>query len=441
MENWSCTHMKETQSYWHCGMLAVREGEREIVKMLVDRGIDIFKPNSSGKRLSDYLDDNDERILHAKALIKDKLKRDRKEQQRLVQEEQEAERDRLNQLEVHLKQEQERILQEAREKGRILQEEESRQKAQLEQIRQLEADLQEARQRFERESREEQMRQQKRQDSEEYEIDPKSITILKKLGSGNFGEVYLGTWDDHPVALKKLADESQVQEFFKEVRAIKSIQHPNIVRFYGVAKIGDKLNLVTEFCNGGSLFDHLRKISELSQKAAVAMALGIAKGVAALHVKNIVHRDLAARNVLLSFQENDLVIKVADFGMSRKIDSSYYQTKPEAPMPIRWSAPEVLSAGKFSPASDVWSFGITVWEIYELDGVPYGGFDAEQASKNIVNGMKLMRPDLCTDDRIWNIIENCWKSRAMERPTMVDIANELKEIYDAMPDVVGDNIY
>eukprot|EP01119_Soliformovum_irregulare_P017614 TRINITY_DN525_c0_g1_i4.p1 TRINITY_DN525_c0_g1~~TRINITY_DN525_c0_g1_i4.p1 ORF type:complete len:435 (-),score=136.04 TRINITY_DN525_c0_g1_i4:61-1365(-) len=434
MESWSSTDTEEERRWYHCGMLAVQDAQWEIVKMLIDHKcrVDIFRATEMKKTIVDYLGDNDERIIHAKALIKDKLKRDRKEQRRLVQEAQEAERDRLNQFEVHLKQEQERILREGRELNQ-----------KLETIRQLEfklkeqkRDLEEARQRFE-----EFQRRQGYSFFEEYEIDPKSITILKKLGSGNFGEVYLGTWDDHPVALKKLADESQVQEFFKEVSAIKSIQHPNIIRFYGVAKIGDKLNLVTEFCNGGSLSDHLRKISELPQKVAVAMALGIAKGVAALHVKNIVHRDLAARNVLLSFQENDLVIKVADFGMSRKIDSSYYQTKPEAPMPIRWSAPEVLSAGKFSPASDVWSFGITVWEIYELDGVPYGGFDAEQASKNIVNGMKLMRPDLCTDDRIWNIIENCWKSRAMERPTMVDIANELKEIYDAMPDVVGDNIY
>eukprot|EP01119_Soliformovum_irregulare_P016106 TRINITY_DN462_c0_g2_i10.p1 TRINITY_DN462_c0_g2~~TRINITY_DN462_c0_g2_i10.p1 ORF type:complete len:449 (-),score=157.88 TRINITY_DN462_c0_g2_i10:82-1428(-) len=445
-------------------MLAVADREWEVVKMLIDHGVDIFRPNSRGKTISDYLGDNDERVKEAKRLMNDKVERDLKKeqerrqeerQQKILQEEQ-AERDKL-----HLK-----ILreQEAQEKARIQREEEEARQAERNRIQEIEIKLKE-RERIVREKEEANERArvvreeeearfqieklriqetelrlkqaiqgQKRQENsgKEEEIDSKKITVGEKVGSGNFGEVYKGTWDGHPVALKRLADETQ--EFFKEIGTVKSIHHPNIVRFYGVARIDGKLNLVTEFCDGGSLSDHLRKLDDysLSQRDAVAMGLGIARGVAALHEKKIIHRDLATRNVLISTERNTPVMKVADFGLSRKLQSSEYYNKMEIVLPVRWSAPEVLSTGKYSTASDVWSFGITLWEIYEQGALPYGGVGGQEVGQNIMSGMKLLRPDQCIDDQIWNIIENCWKSR-MQRPTMDAIVKDLNRIYEDMP--------
>eukprot|EP01119_Soliformovum_irregulare_P005945 TRINITY_DN1769_c0_g1_i11.p1 TRINITY_DN1769_c0_g1~~TRINITY_DN1769_c0_g1_i11.p1 ORF type:complete len:364 (+),score=95.94 TRINITY_DN1769_c0_g1_i11:142-1233(+) len=338
-------------------MAAVGYGQWDIVNMLIRHKVDLFKANSKGKTISDYLRPNDARVMEAKRLMGH----------------QEPDRP---------------------PKGKP--------------AKML-----------------------------EHEIDPDSIVILRKVGGGNFGEVYEGTWEDHPVALKRLTDENQEQDFFKEVDAIKNIsQHPNIVRFFGVTMVDGELNLVTEFCDGGSLAEYLRTW-EFSEKEAVAMALGIAKGVAALHRKKVVHRDLAARNVLVSRERTGPVMKVGDFGMSRKMQDTDYYTKTGIVLPIRWSAPEALSNGKFTKFSDVWSFGITLWEIYEQGKLPYA--ELTDVGMKIMNGTRLERPALCTDDQIWNIIQNCWKSPANKRPTMDAIVEDLKRIYKEMPDVVDNN--
>eukprot|EP01119_Soliformovum_irregulare_P019552 TRINITY_DN6218_c0_g1_i1.p1 TRINITY_DN6218_c0_g1~~TRINITY_DN6218_c0_g1_i1.p1 ORF type:complete len:456 (-),score=89.60 TRINITY_DN6218_c0_g1_i1:66-1433(-) len=454
-------------------MLAVRDEKWEIVKMLIEHGVDLFKSTKEGKTISSYLGENDERVKEVNRLINEKVPNRTPQRNRTGPSQQpvrgnlntvgrggpvpllntnpnaELHQKRIFPLPPNMKQERAAILKQGQtqpspnstqDQGRIPQLEsllnQERQKnsqlaLQLKQERektsQLESLLKQEREKNSRNSTEIREIQ-----SMKCEIDAKRITILKEVGSGNFGQVYKGTLDGHPVALKSLTDENQVQDFFKEVVAIKSTNHPYIVRFYGIAKLNGKLNLVTEFCDGGSLKDHLPKMSEFCQQKAVDMALEIAKGVLVLHEENLIHRDLATRNVLVSTGQGGLVMKVADFGMSRKITDYYTSNQPN--VPARWCAPESLQQGKFSKSSDVWSFGITLWEIFEQGSVPFGGIGASDIAMSIINGMTLkIKPDLCLNDEIWTIMQSCWKPKPTERPTMATLVEELQKIYDVMP--------
>jgi fyn-related kinase len=198
--------------------------------------------------------------------------------------------------------------------------------------------------------------------------------LSKKLGAGQFGEVWEGMWNGTtPVAVKTLKPGSMtVEDFLAEASILKKLRHPKLLQLYAVCTDREPIYIVTELMKNGSLLDYLHdKGRALRLPQLVDMAAQIAAGMAYLEAQNFIHRDLAARNILVG--ENN-ICKVADFGLARVIDrESEYTAREGAKFPIKWTSPEAAMMNRFSIKSDVWSFGILLTELVTYGRIPYPG--------------------------------------------------------------------
>ena len=215
------------------------------------------------------------------------------------------------------------------------------------------------------------------------EIDRSSLQFNKTglLGAGQFGEVFKGTWNGRiPVAIKSLKPGSMKKEsFLEEASIMRKLKHKNLITLYAVVTKTDPILIVTELMSKGSLLDFLRNEGRgLGLKTLVYFASQVAQGMAFLESRNFIHRDLAARNVLVG--DNDIV-KIADFGLSRCIDDGIYVAHVGAKFPIKWTAPEACNFNKFTTKSDVWSFGILMFEVVTYGRMPYAGMTNSEVSK------------------------------------------------------------
>lgn len=184
------------------------------------------------------------------------------------------------------------------------------------------------------------------------------VTVKETIGSGNFGSVTKGVWNEgNEVALKKLNDPERVKEFLAEAKLLQSLRHPNIVQFFGIYMDGETPLLVMEFMNKGSLQNLLQiQGDKLTPKQLEQAVIDTLKGMAFLESKNVIHCDLATRNLLVASKDQDFIVKVGDFGMGKVTSSKAYYSK-DSKFPVKWAAPEVINFLKFSFKSDVWSFG------------------------------------------------------------------------------------
>ncbi|KAI5615245.1 discoidin domain-containing receptor 2, partial [Silurus asotus] len=294
---------------------------------------------------------------------------------------------------------------------------------------------------------------------------PRECLIFReKLGEGQFGEVHLCEAEglvefleeDAPplsdgessvlVAVKQLRADATINarnDFLKEIKIMSRLNDPNIIRLLCVCVHSDPLCMVTEYMENGDLnmflsqreiestLTHANNIPSVSMADLLHMAVQIASGMNYLASLNFVHRDLATRNCLLDRQ---LTIKISDFGMSRNLYSSdYYRIQGRAVLPIRWMAWESILLGKFTTTSDVWAFGVTLWEIFTLcTEQPYSLLTDEQVIENSGEFFRnqgrqiyLSSPPLCPTP-LYELMIRCWRRDIRDRPSFNSLHQALR---------------
>ncbi|XP_010163836.1 insulin receptor [Antrostomus carolinensis] len=279
---------------------------------------------------------------------------------------------------------------------------------------------------------------------DEWEVPRDKITLLRELGQGSFGMVYEGIAKDivkgEPetrVAVKTVNESASLRErieFLNEASVMKGFSCHHVVRLLGVVSKGQPTLVVMELMAHGDLKSYLRSLRPDAEnnpgrppptlREMIQMAAEIADGMAYLNAKKFVHRDLAARNCMVA---EDFTVKIGDFGMTRDIyETDYYRKGGKGLLPVRWMAPESLKDGVFTAYSDVWSFGVVLWEISSLAEQPYQGLSNEQVLKFVMDGGYLDQPDNCPE-RLHSLMQMCWQYNPKMRPTFIEIIEMLKE--------------
>ncbi|XP_036300933.1 activated CDC42 kinase 1 isoform X16 [Pipistrellus kuhlii] len=267
-------------------------------------------------------------------------------------------------------------------------------------------------------------------------IGEKDLRLLEKLGDGSFGVVRRGEWDAPSgktvsVAVKclkpdVLSQPEALDDFIREVNAMHSLDHRNLIRLYGVV-LTPPMKMVTELAPLGSLLDRLRKhqghflLGTLSR-----YAVQVAEGMGYLESKRFIHRDLAARNLLLAARD---LVKIGDFGLMRALpqNDDHYVMQEHRKVPFAWCAPESLKTRTFSHASDTWMFGVTLWEMFTYGQEPWIGLNGSQILHKIdKEGERLPRPEDCPQD-IYNVMAQCWAHKPEDRPSFVALRDFLLE--------------
>ncbi|XP_071499164.1 tyrosine-protein kinase Fer-like [Diadema antillarum] len=262
----------------------------------------------------------------------------------------------------------------------------------------------------------------------EHDLRHEEIELEEKLGAGHFGDVHRGRLKKTSTSVavktcKETVDAATRRKFLQEANILKQYDHPNIVKLIGVCTDKHPIYIVMELVPGGDLLSFLRNDqNDLTTKQRVKMGEDAASGMAYLESKQCIHRDLAARNCLVG---NKNVIKISDFGMSREDDVYTIREGAMRQIPIKWTAPEAMNYGKYTSMSDVWSFGILLWEIFSNGSTPYPGMSNNEAREKVQQGYRMPAPEH-TPDEVRMLMENCWKMEDEDRPKFKEAQAMLK---------------
>ncbi|XP_034995778.1 fibroblast growth factor receptor 1 isoform X2 [Zootoca vivipara] len=287
-----------------------------------------------------------------------------------------------------------------------------------------------------------------------WELPRDRLILGKPLGEGCFGQVVLaeaiGLDKDKPnrvtkVAVKMLksdATEKDLSDLISEMEMMKMIgKHKNIINLLGACTQDGPLYVIVEYASKGNLREYLQARrppgmeycynpthipeEQLSFKDLVSCAYQVARGMEYLASKKCIHRDLAARNVLVT---EDSVMKIADFGLARDIHHiDYYKKTTNGRLPVKWMAPEALFDRIYTHQSDVWSFGVLLWEIFTLGGSPYPGVPVEELFKLLKEGHRMDKPSNCTNE-LYMMMRDCWHAVPSQRPTFKQLVEDLDRI-------------
>ncbi|CAK6951820.1 fibroblast growth factor receptor 2 isoform X2 [Scomber scombrus] len=287
-----------------------------------------------------------------------------------------------------------------------------------------------------------------------WEFNRDRLTLGKPLGEGCFGQVVmaeaLGIDKDKPkeavtVAVKMLKDdatEKDLSDLVSEMEMMKMIgKHKNIINLLGACTQEGPLYVIVEYASKGNLREYLRarrppgmeysydiaRVSDeqLTFKDLVSCTYQVARGMEYLASQKCIHRDLAARNVLVT-ESN--VMKIADFGLARDVHNiDYYKKTTNGRLPVKWMAPEALFDRVYTHQSDVWSFGVLMWEIFTLGGSPYPGIPVEELFKLLKEGHRMDKPGNCTNE-LYMMMKDCWHAISSQRPTFKQLVEDLDRI-------------
>ena len=266
--------------------------------------------------------------------------------------------------------------------------------------------------------------------NEEWEIDRKKIKLVRKLGDGRFAEVSEGVWNDTtPVAVKALDHGvAPVSKFLRKVAQMRELRHPKIVQLYAVCTNEQPIYVITELMKHGSLLEYLRgERGSLKLLQLISMAQQVAEGMAYLEEHQYIHRDLAARNVLVG---DGLICKISDFGLMQLVAEAENKAHDGTKFAIKWTAPEALLHNNFSVKSDVWSFGVLLYEIITFGRFPYAGMTNEEVMRKLEQGYRMPQPKE-SSYAYYNIMLKCWREEPENRPTFEALQWELEEYLES----------
>ena len=261
---------------------------------------------------------------------------------------------------------------------------------------------------------------------EDWEIDRQQIRLVRRLGAGQFSEVWEGLWNNTTsVAVKTLKPGTMsASEFLQEAGLMKKLRHQKLIQLYAVCTREEPIYIVTELMKHGSLLEYLRgEGRSLKLPQLINMASQVASGMTYLEEQNCIHRDLAARNILVG---ENLICKITDFGLARIIDEDIYEAHTGAKFPIKWTAPDAALYNRFSIKSDVWSFGIVLWEIITYGRFPYPGMTNPQVLEALQQGYRMPCPLGCPN-KLYNIMMDCWREDPDSRPTFKSLLVQLED--------------
>ncbi|XP_068182109.1 tyrosine-protein kinase BTK isoform X2 [Antennarius striatus] len=261
-----------------------------------------------------------------------------------------------------------------------------------------------------------------------WEIDPRDLTFIKELGNGQFGVVQYGKWQgQHDVAIKKIKEGSMSEDdFIDEAKIMMKLCHENLVQLYGVCTKQRPIYIVTEYLSNGCLLVYLREGLKQAPSTVqlLEMCKDVTEGMAYLESKQYIHRDLAARNCLV---DSNGTVKVTDFGLSRYVLDDEYTSSAGSKFPVRWSPPEVLLYCKFSSKSDIWAYGVLMWEMYTLGQLPYERLNNTEIVAQVSRGLRLYRPKMA-NEKVYSIMTSCWLEKAEERPTFEELVLTVQDL-------------
>jgi fyn-related kinase len=264
---------------------------------------------------------------------------------------------------------------------------------------------------------------------DQWEIPRTSVKLTRRLGHGNFGEVWEGCWNGTtPIAVKTLKPGTMAPSaFLEEAQVMKRLRHEKLIQLYAVCSQQEPIYIITELMKYGSLLEYLHsdlgKLLTLNQ--LIDMSAQIAAGMAYLEVQRYVHRDLAARNILVT---EGNICKVADFGLTRLISDDEYSAREGTKFPIKWTAPEAALYGKFTIKSDVWSFGILLTELVTYGRIPYPGMTNAEVLRAVEQGYRMPTPSQCPEG-LYLIMLDCWKTEPDLRPTFEFLKFQLEDYF------------
>ncbi|XP_052541096.1 fibroblast growth factor receptor 4 isoform X3 [Tympanuchus pallidicinctus] len=295
-----------------------------------------------------------------------------------------------------------------------------------------------------------------------WEFPREKLVLGKPLGEGCFGQVVRAEaygidrqWPDRAVTvavkmLKDNATDKDLADLISEMEMMKLMdKHKNIINLLGVCTQDGPLYVIVEFAAKGNLREYLRArrppmpdytfdITELHEeqlcfKDLVSCVYQVARGMEYLESRRCIHRDLAARNVLVTAEN---VMKIADFGLARDVhDIDYYKKTSNGRLPVKWMAPEALFDRVYTHQSDVWSFGILMWEIFTLGGSPYPGIPVEELFKLLKEGHRMDCPSNCTHE-LYMLMRECWHAVPSQRPTFKQLVEGLDKILAAISEEI-----